>query len=77
MGDVKCPFCSGEMEIVEEHKHNRGIAATIILLGFLSFFTINVLLGVFLLIIGLFMAFAEREYWHCTACSSAIERLKK
>ena len=77
MGEVNCPFCRGEMQIIEHHRHNKGVAATTIFLGILSFFTLNILLGALLLIIGLFMAFSKKEFWHCLSCSSAIERLKK
>lgn len=77
MGDLLCPFCRGEMEIVEQFRHNRGVAAAAILLGILSFFFISPLIGALLLVIGLFMAFSKRYIWLCNSCSSAIERFKK
>ncbi|MBF0245180.1 MAG: hypothetical protein HQL31_07885 [Planctomycetes bacterium] len=79
MSDKKlsCHLCGGEMKARTGRKHSKGFGLTLSLLGvFCILFWIGAILGIPLLLIGLYITFAKRDLWVCSGCHSAIERVE-
>lgn len=78
MEGLTCPFCKGQMKIVERPRYNRILTSVIIVMGALSVLSIQgAVIGILFLAIGLIMAFAKSEMWYCNGCRAVIERVKE
>ena len=74
---ILCMHCNGEMQLYTGPRYNRKVAGFLILGGlFATLFWIGAVLGIPLILIGLYMMGSKRDLWVCKDCSSAIERIK-
>lgn len=74
---LTCSFCGGEMKLFTGPKYSRTTGAFLIVLGlFFILFWIGCVLGIPLLLIGLYMIGARRSLWVCEDCNVAIERIE-
>ncbi len=71
-----CTLCNGTMEPYTGKKYNGKVAGFMIVSGaFCTLFWIGAVLGLPLIIMGLYMAGAKRDLWVCKDCDTAIERI--
>ena len=71
-----CNLCNGEMQEYTGPKYSKKLGGFLVLAGILStLFWVGAVLGIPLLIIGLYMAGAKRNLWVCKECNTAIERI--
>ena len=74
---LTCNVCSGEMAPYTGPRHNTAMGWFLIIAGiFCTLFWIGAVLGIPLLIIGLYMTYAKRQLWVCQDCHIAIERIE-
>lgn len=72
-----CTLCNGEMQQYTGPRYSRRLGLFLIVCGILAIlFWIGAVLGIPLLIIGLYMYSAKRQLWVCRECNTAIERIK-
>jgi hypothetical protein len=73
---VNCMFCKGEMQSYSGPRYSRRFGGYLILGGILcALFWVGAVLGIPLVIIGLYMIGAKRQLWVCKDCNTAIERV--
>lgn len=73
---LTCNACKGEMAPYTGPRHSRTMGCFLIIAGiFCTLFWIGAVLGIPLLIIGLYMTGAKRQLWVCQDCYMAIERI--
>ncbi|MBF0330853.1 MAG: hypothetical protein HQL17_02870 [Candidatus Omnitrophica bacterium] len=74
---VICNHCNGEMQNYTGPRFNRKMAGFLILVGiFATLFWIGAVLGIPLILMGLYMMGSKRDLWVCKDCNTAIERIK-
>ncbi|MBF0594572.1 MAG: hypothetical protein HQL22_06360 [Candidatus Omnitrophica bacterium] len=74
---IICSHCNGEMQLYTGPRFNRKVAGFLILAGILAtLFWIGAVLGIPLLIIGIYMSTAKRDLWVCKDCNVGIERIE-
>ncbi|MBF0384288.1 MAG: hypothetical protein HQL27_00300 [Candidatus Omnitrophica bacterium] len=72
-----CNLCNGEMQPYSGPRHSRKFGGVLIVGGvFSSLFFIGPVLGIPLLIMGLYMTGSKRQLWVCKDCNTAIERIE-
>ena len=71
---ARCVYCGDSMVHGELPKFNRGIGIVIVVLGLLlSFFTL-LLLGLPMVVIGVYMVTTARTVWTCPRCRAMVDR---
>ncbi|MBF0503616.1 MAG: hypothetical protein HQL14_00800 [Candidatus Omnitrophica bacterium] len=72
---IICTHCNGEMQQYSGPRYNRKVAGFFIIFGIIAvLFWIGMVLGIPLILIGLYMLGAKRDLWVCKECNTAIER---
>jgi len=70
-----CTHCNGEMTQYSGPRHNRKVAGFFIILGIVCvLFWVGMVLGIPLILIGIYMLTAKRDLWVCKECNVAVER---
>ncbi|MEI6437209.1 MAG: hypothetical protein WCO69_00490 [Candidatus Omnitrophota bacterium] len=73
---IKCSHCNGEMQLFNGPRYNRKAAGFIILAGILmTLFWVGMVVGIPLVIIGIYMSTAKRELWVCKECNVGVEHI--
>lgn len=73
---LTCNVCKGEMYPYTGPRHSTAMGWFLVFAGILcTLCWIGAVLGIPLLVIGLYMAFAKRQLWVCQDCNMAIERV--
>ena len=74
---LTCSACHGTMTAYTGPKYNKNVCLFMIISGiFCILFWIGAVLGIPLLILGIFMASSKRKLWVCKDCNIAIERIE-
>lgn len=74
---VVCNLCNGQMQLYSGPKFSRKLGAFLVIAGiFAIFFWIGPVLGIPLLLMGLYMVGAKRQLWVCKECNTAMERVQ-
>ena len=74
---LNCSACHGTMTAYTGPKYNKNVCLFMIIAGiFCILFWIGAVLGIPLLIIGIFMTSSKRKLWVCKDCNIAIERIE-
>lgn len=74
---IICSFCNGEMQRYTGPRFNRKAGGFLILAGILAtLFWVGAVLGIPLILIGIYMMSAKRQLWVCKDCNTAIERIE-
>ena len=74
---IICSLCNGEMRPYTGPRFNKKFGTFLVLAGiFSALFWIGAVLGVPLILIGIYMAAAKRQLWVCKDCNTAIERIE-
>lgn len=74
---LTCNSCSGIMAPYTGPRHSKAMGCFLIVAGiFCILFWVGAVLGIPLLIIGLYMTGAKRQLWVCQECHMAIERVE-
>jgi hypothetical protein len=72
-----CTLCKGEMQEYTGPRYNKKLSGFLIAGGAVcTLFWVGAVLGLPLLIIGLYMTGAKRQLWVCKECNTAIERIE-
>lgn len=72
-----CTLCNGEMQPYTGPRYSRKVGGFLIVSGiFCMLFWVGAVLGIPLLVIGLYMTGAKRLLWVCKECNTAIERIE-
>lgn len=72
-----CTLCNGEMQPYTGPRYSRKLGWFLILAGIIcTLFWVGAVLGIPLIIIGLYMIGARRNLWVCKECNTAIERIE-
>lgn len=65
------------MQLYSGPRYNRKVAGFLILGGiFASLFWVGMVLGIPLILIGLYAMGSKRDLWVCKDCNTGIERIK-
>jgi len=74
---IICNLCNGQMQLYSGPKFSRNLGGFLVASGiFAIFFWIGPVLGIPLLLMGLYMVGAKRQLWVCKECNTAIERVE-
>ena len=72
-----CNLCNGQMQLYSGPRFSRKLGGVLVVAGlFAIFFWIGPVLGIPLLLMGLYMVGAKRQLWVCKECNTAIERVE-
>ena len=72
-----CTFCNGQMQPYTGQRYSKNAGVVLVVAGILtSLFWVGVVLGVPLLLVGLYMIGAKRRLWVCKECNTAFERIQ-
>jgi hypothetical protein len=72
-----CTLCNGEMQQYTGPRYSRKLGGFLIVAGIIcTLFWVGAVLGIPLVIIGLYMIGARRQLWVCKECNTAIERIQ-
>ena len=72
-----CNLCNGQMQLYSGPRFSRKLGGFLVVAGlFAIFFWIGPVLGIPLLLMGLYMVGAKRLLWVCKECNTAIERVE-
>ncbi len=72
-----CTFCHGEMQAYTGPRYSRKVGGFLVLAGFFAtLFWVGMVLGIPLILTGLYMMGAKRQLWVCKECNTAIERIE-
>ena len=63
------------MEATVQHTHNPLMSFGAVILGILFMASMQAIIGLPLLFIGLVMVFSKRKVWLCTECHGAVEKM--
>ena len=73
---IKCKQCDGEMGVKTIARHSQGGAAILLFGGIILCFTgVGAIVGVPLILLGLFFGCGSKKYWVCKQCGTKIERI--
>ena len=74
---IICNLCNGQMQLYSGPRFSRKLGSFLVVAGiFAIFFWIGPVLGIPLLLMGLYMVGAKRQLWVCKECNSALERVE-
>lgn len=74
---IICNLCNGQMQLYSGPRFSRKLGGFLVAGGiFAIFFWIGPVLGIPLLLMGLYMVGAKRQLWVCKECNTAIERVE-
>ena len=72
-----CNLCNGKMQLYSGPRFSRKLGGFLVVAGiFAIFFWIGPVLGIPLLLMGLYMVGAKRQLWVCKECNTAMERIE-
>jgi len=72
-----CNLCNGQMQLYSGPRFSRKLGGFLVAAGiFAIFFWIGPVLGIPLLLMGLYMVGAKRQLWVCRECNTAMERVQ-
>ncbi|MEI7999621.1 MAG: hypothetical protein WCH62_08990 [Candidatus Omnitrophota bacterium] len=75
--EIICNLCNGKMQLYSGPKFSRKLGSFLVVAGiFAIFFWIGPVLGIPLLLMGLYMVGAKRQLWVCKECNTAMERVE-
>lgn len=70
-----CQHCSGEMKKKSKANHSQFMALLLLLFGLIASLTgVGLVIGIPMILIGLYMGVATKKIWMCKNCGSVIER---
>ncbi|MEE8360164.1 MAG: hypothetical protein V3S04_04490 [Candidatus Omnitrophota bacterium] len=76
--EVLCKACGGRMKKAIVSKHSKKFGGFLIASGVgCSLFWIGLVLGVPLLVMGIYMVAAKKPVWVCSECQSVVDRYVK
>ncbi|MBF0477890.1 MAG: hypothetical protein HQL26_00240 [Candidatus Omnitrophica bacterium] len=74
---IICTLCNGEMQLYTGPRYNKKFSGGLIIGGiFATCFWIGAVLGIPLIVMGLYMTGSKRHLWVCKDCNTAIERVE-
>ena len=74
---IVCNLCNGQMQLYSGPRFSRKLGGFLVVAGiFAIFFWIGPVLGIPLLLMGLYMVGAKRQLWVCKECNTAMERVE-
>ena len=74
---IICNLCNGQMQLYSGPRFSRKLGSFLVVAGiFAIFFWIGPVLGIPLLLMGLYMVGAKRQLWVCKECNTAMERVE-
>jgi len=72
-----CTVCNGEMVPYTGKRYSGKVSGFMIVAGiFCTLFWVGAVLGLPLLIAGIYMRGSKRQLWVCEDCKAAIERIE-
>ena len=74
--ELECKQCNGIMRTKNITKHSQGLSILIILVGLVLSASIALaIVGIPMILVGIFMGCAHKNCWVCEQCGCKIEKI--
>lgn len=71
---AKCSHCGGEMAREVRSRFSPGFGIAFLILGILFSLFVSLLLGLPMVVIGAYLAWASKHVWRCPECEALVDR---